>query len=95
MGLTLQQIHSLEVGWVDWLGMCARLSFLDAIEDSVNGEVVWHGTLALKSHDEEWKFGKCGQNGGGSDGKRTVGKCRLRSEGKISAGFGQRENYNL
>ena len=62
MGLTLQQIHSLEVGWVDWLGMCARLSFLDAIEDSVNGEVVWHGTLALKSHDEEWKFGKCGQN---------------------------------
>ena len=35
------------------------------------------------------------RHGGGSDGKRTVGKCRLRSEGKISAGFGQRENYNL
>ena len=33
--------------------------------------------------------------GGRSDGKRTVGKCRLRSEGNISAGFGQRENYNL
>ena len=33
--------------------------------------------------------------GGGSDGKRTVGKCRLRSQGNISAGFGQRENYNL
>ena len=32
--------------------------------------------------------------GGGSDHQMTVGKCRLRSEGKISAGFGQRENYN-